>query len=635
MIGPMFYGPFYGDESQAVTYWVPEVNLPELRTKLDKLANKARRLGVGTITYAIGEPENRPYVRYQTEDGSRYSTYESLSAEMRAKLNPANLIYFRFFPVAVTGTTPRLGGWSFVATLQHLKDDTGATLNLLRVVPGFMEKLPESYRHADASNCDHCCRTIRTRKDTFIVRNDATGEYQQVGRHCTQDFLGGKDPHAVAAFLESLFHAQAAAEEMSEGSFGGGRQQESYNLSAFLTQVAAVVRVFGWVSRGKARAAAERGEGGLTATADVVLEVLGPPPFGGQARAEWNKLREQVAPIEADKLLAEAALDYAREVLSNKPDRDDYEHNLYVATTQPAITPRLAGITASLIPYHLRNVERMTERATAVESQHVGIVGERSDFVVKTLKVIPIETDYGTSFLHKFITADGNLLTWFASTNPEVEIGKEYQITAMVKKHDEYKGVKQTGVSRVVVWTEEGRRQAEEKAAKKAEKEAKKAERESKRAAAAMAKAAKAAAKAAKAGGGDGSGLGSLPPDAVEHYMRDDADVFALALHHELGFQPVAVRGYFRTDDGQMERETAHVAAALPDGRVVDASGVMHPEEMLDVVGWYFFSERYVEELRIEPISVEEAANTFGPPPSYAEVADAREYVRLMFDEGR
>jgi hypothetical protein len=88
-----------------------------------------------------------------------------------------------------------------------------------------------------------------------------------------------------------------------------------------------------------------------------------------------------------------------------------------------------------------------------------------------------------------------------------MKIGEEYQITGTVKKHDEYKGVKQTVITRVTVWTEAGREQARIAAEAKAEKAAAKAERAAVKEAKAAAREAKAAAKAAKAQGlGDWDG---------------------------------------------------------------------------------------------------------------------------------
>jgi hypothetical protein len=46
---------------------------------------------------------------------------------------------------------------------------------------------------------------------------------------------------------------------------------------------------------------------------------------------------------------------------------------------------------------------------------------------------------------------DGRTLTWFANTNPEMNVGEKYRIKGTVKKHDEYNEWKQTILTRVKV----------------------------------------------------------------------------------------------------------------------------------------------------------------------------------------
>ena len=121
----------------------------------------------------------------------------------------------------------------------------------------------------------------------------------------------------------------------------------------------------------------------------------------------------------------------------------------------------------------------------------------------------------------------------------------------------------------------------------------------------------------------------ALPQEAVEHFMGGGCDVFAVALHQEYGFQPVAVRGYYRTRDGKIRYETPHVAAMTPSGDVVDASGIMSPADILSV-NWYF--EHKVFDVRLVPISVHEAATTFGPALSAERVKDAREMARMLLE---
>lgn len=168
-----------------------------------------------------------------------------------------------------------------------------------------------------------------------------------------------------------------------------------------------------------------------------------------------------------------------KEMTVTKP-LSDYEWNLVVALSQETVDHKLAGIAASLIPYFIRDVERKTLREIEMkkvgDSKFFGEVGVRvKGLVVTLLRERTTEGQFGTTFIYKFVTADGNACTWFSSGNAGLKVGQEYMIDAGVKAHKEYNGVKETTLTRCTVYTEEGRRQAEEKAAKRAAKAAKKA----------------------------------------------------------------------------------------------------------------------------------------------------------------
>ena len=373
--------------------------------------------------------------------------------------------YFQFQEVTVTGSAPSLAGWTFVATLNHFKDETGATQNILKVVPGFDNKIPESYRHADSSNCDHCQKKITTRKDTFVVHHAESGQWKQVGRNCLCDFLGGIDPHTVAASLECLFAAlQACKESEDDFGFGGGSYESVTPILPFLAVVAACIRVDGWLSRGKAK------EEGGEATADRVLTAL----YGSSPEA--MTYAKKVMPTAEDMTLAATALDFTRESLTDKADLtdlNDYEHNLRVACSLSSVGRKTVGIVASAIPYYTREMAKASEAAKGAGSVHFGEIGKRADFYLSMTSTFARDFGYGPCFVTKLVDGSGNVATWFASEKPEMEIGKVYRVTATPKKHDDYKGVKQTTLARCKVLSDSEKVAAEAKDAKKAAKAAK------------------------------------------------------------------------------------------------------------------------------------------------------------------
>lgn len=443
--------------TETKNFSIPEGNLAELTEKLAKLNKKAAKLGLAPITLTVGTYEDKSF---------RLNDIGCLVA------HPEGSTIIRFFNVEVTGALPRLAGYEFVATLQHLSLEDGTAVNMLRTVPSFEAALPEEFRSSSPERCDHCKKAIKTRKDTYIVRHTESGVFMQVGRTCTQDFLGGKDPHEVAAQLSYLFQALSMAGEFEEGFGGGYSGQTRTGTDTFLAAVATMVRTEGWLSKTAARERYDSTERATACRADSFLT----PPRSAQAQADWRKWHSEVSITQADKDLAETARSYVLETLGAQAERSDYEHNLWVAVQQSSLEPRMLGIAASAINFYKKAVEQAAERAQTQVSNYIGTEGERlKGLVVTVLSLRVTEGFYGTTFIYKMADSQGNKLTWFASSNQNLTDGQEVMMDGTVKKHEEYKGTKGTVLTRCTVYTEEGRRLAEEKAAKAAAKAAKKA----------------------------------------------------------------------------------------------------------------------------------------------------------------
>jgi hypothetical protein len=395
---------------------IPAGNVPRLQERIADLAKRAARvakkgdlLDATPIGLIVGEKVVEP----------RKDPHTNLP------LPPA--IYYM---VEVTGATPKLAGWTFVATLQH---EEGGTI--LRAVPTV--ELPEGalkpYREAVPS-CDHCGYK-RRRNDTFVVRNDA-GTMKQVGRNCLADFTGCKSPQAVASMAEYLAAAAGVAEEF-EGGGGGGEFVE--DMTAYLAYVAAAIRLEGWLSRTKAR----EFEGGRQATANVAWGWMHPTPM--------TPAKDRVVPEEKDVKLASEALAWVDAHLSEQdPDKlNDYEHNLRVAVAGGVVTFRLAGIAGSLVPYFERAMGRELFKAKAKAVGYVGTVGKRETFTLELLQVFSIDGNFGVQHIHKFVTSEGAVVIWKTGTD-KLESGT-YKVKGTVKAHNEFRGEPQTILTRCAV----------------------------------------------------------------------------------------------------------------------------------------------------------------------------------------
>lgn len=80
-------------------------------------------------------------------------------------------------------------------------------------------------------------------------------------------------------------------------------------------------------------------------------------------------------------------------------------------------------------------------------SDHVGQVGDKVELDVTYIRTGNYSTKFGTTYVHTFEDGDGNEFVWKTSSFGDFPAGKNH-IKATIKDHDEYKGVKQTILTR-------------------------------------------------------------------------------------------------------------------------------------------------------------------------------------------
>jgi hypothetical protein len=403
---------------------------------LTALAKRAARKGLPVLTWEWGKPttekERVPHPEYGWE-----AEHHALVARV---------------PLTLPCDSPKYNGWVFVAALQHLDGE-----NVVRSLPG--ETVPETYR-TRGPECDHC-RMSRRRNDTFVLRHEG-GRHIQVGSTCIGDFLGSDEAGKIAGAASLLAEARGLAEGGCEG-FGSGSRGDR-TLAEYLPFVAWAIREKGWTSRTTVR---EKGEG--LATADLAWDVL----IDGKSRVKWK-----AAPTEEDEAMALASEAWAEAITDEEIAKEtgDYLHNLRAIARTGLVMSKLAGLAASSVIAYQRAVGReraRAERAANMLDVHLGNVGDKVTFGLppkvgkrgQLLKGAPVvlspdpvkldfvtgyDTDFGYTTVLKFRTADGATLVWKASSTEigRGDVGKVYTLAGTIKKHDDYKGAKQTILSR-------------------------------------------------------------------------------------------------------------------------------------------------------------------------------------------
>jgi hypothetical protein len=392
------------------TFTILAERLSSFGFALEGLNRRAKRLGVPALTCVAGKAYH---------EGKDLNTD---APETRFLVD-----------VTVTGESPRLAGWTLIAVLQHLDGEN--LISNLTDAP-----VNTTYRTRGAF-CDHC-KTSRKRTDTFVLVQDKkessadgatcggadfkdiSSKQIQVGRSCLKDFTGDDRVSAAANRASILAALNDLAEEgMEGGSMGVSRVLP---LDSYLKIVVTTIRISGWVSRTKAR------DLGCRATADIALM--------GSAKDSSTD----------DSAKAAAALSWAESLTDEQIDAasGDYLHNVRAVARAGMVSLKTAGIAASIPSAYDRAQADALTKENAKASVYFGTIGKRETFTLTLTKVFSFDSMYGTSFVYIFIDASGNIAVWKASSSQDVTTGKTYSVKGTVKEHSEYKGVKQTNLSR-------------------------------------------------------------------------------------------------------------------------------------------------------------------------------------------
>lgn len=391
------------------THWVPTWHLPALLTKLKRMAKKGERYDV-PVTWTVGEPEKRSvYVHCIGPDAESY--YRKATC----------------YPVQVSAELVAMKGWLLVGQLDFTLGDTP----IIRTVPG--REVPDL---KPTPGCDHCHRRgVRYR--TYVVQNEQTGEYRQVGSTCVADYLGW-DPVRTAALATMLVEDW----RFDDDDEGRNWKSKPYAfVEEIVTMAACFIRGTGWISRSDQRA-------GLKdfATADFVEDGLFDPKA-------WEAVTKE------DKKLAQDTLEHVRGIQN---PRSDYVQNLTVLANYDdplygrKVIRKNLGLVCSMIPFYQRAMEQEAERkrkaaAAGHCNEHLGEVGQRLEVTAYCESVRFIEGYYGATALHRFRDPDGRLLVWFCGGRGfDAEVGQTYKLRGTVKRHDDYKGTAQTILTRCV-----------------------------------------------------------------------------------------------------------------------------------------------------------------------------------------
>lgn len=409
-------------------YSIPECNIESLEKKMTRIRNKCAKYGCEFKYERVGEHFEE----------KKFTDYNDVLWEVNGqRVYRSWTEIVKYIDIEVEGTAI-VNGWRFAASLEYTKEG-----NIISSTGGI--EIPERYYHC-APWCEHC-KTTRDRKYSYIVYNEETGEFKQVGKACLKDFTGGLSAEAVAMF-ESYFKE---CEEASEYSGLGGFGKTYFDVAEYMICVAEAIRLYGYCKR----------DGYNTSTADRAEELYRNENHMRLSEAELARVEEAKArgfdmknaeSIELAKTVREWILASER--------TDNYFHNLRVACALEYGDYKVIGLLASAFPTYNRELEFEAERkareakeaAERARSSWMGEVGQKVSFEVSEFSVISSwDTQWGTTAVFKFVSKEGLVATWKTTSwlTADKVIGKV--LSGKVKELKEYRGVKQTELTRCKV----------------------------------------------------------------------------------------------------------------------------------------------------------------------------------------
>jgi hypothetical protein len=111
------------------------------------------------------------------------------------------------------------------------------------------------------------------------------------------------------------------------------------------------------------------------------------------------------------------------------------------------------GLTDNQAQAVRNSIAKAAERKAAAKaadalSEHVGIIGARSDFELVLTFYTSFDGTFGTTHIHGFKDATGNVFIYKGIKKLPVERGEQIKIKATIKEHGIRDGVKQTILAR-------------------------------------------------------------------------------------------------------------------------------------------------------------------------------------------
>lgn len=393
-------------------YLIAESKFEAVSKKINSIKNKCEKLGLPFKFKVLGEE----FVNINDDKFDKYACYRKfirIDVEGRAYISD-------YEAIAVASCT--LNG------------------NIIRKINHEAE-VPERYYNSGCI-CEHC-NSNRVRKEVLIIRNVNTGEYKQVGKACCKLYTGNLDAEWIA--MLGTFYDMLEEEER-DGMCCRHVGEIYYPLKDVVEASYAIIRKVGY----------------FNSNTELPTKIL-LASYLREGYTEVNKvLKRNNINIEFDGKDFDDTEEYAENVIqyyTNIKADNDFMRNVSIIIKNGYVSPKELGYICYLPCGYMREVENEEKKRVAAEkrakSDELGYFGEvgkryKNEKVSTVEEVAYYATQFGIVTIYRICLESGYELTWKTTSIPhELEDDSEVNtVTFTVKEHEEYKGHKQTLVTR-------------------------------------------------------------------------------------------------------------------------------------------------------------------------------------------
>ena len=326
-------------------------------------------------------------------------------------------------PVSVVDFTlevanANLGKWELLGTKERVGKDA--------IYKG---NIPAEYKNNDFA-CEHCS-TNRRRNKVAVIRNTEDGSIMQVGYTCLQDFIG-MELGAFGALIKSIDAIYLQVNYIGDCEYTSHNYY--YNVNQFLQIAYNCIVKYGYVKNNSVTE---------MTTTEHILEAY---------RAQNNDYVD-LGEVDTD-LVSKIKNAYS---IWAKNHVSDFTHNVCAILEQTCVKSIYANYMYFVPTFYINKVkwearkERAEQAKKELNDEYAGSVGDKITTEATIECVTGFEGNYGYMYVYNFKDVHGHLLVWFTSSDLEVDTGDKICISGTIKKLNEYKGIKQTVLTRCKV----------------------------------------------------------------------------------------------------------------------------------------------------------------------------------------